>query len=169
MSETWFVSDTHFNHVNIIKPEYSDRPFIDMDDMREGLIANWNEVVDPSDTVYHLGDFAMGKIDEQVVAIGQRLNGRKILVAGNHDFALRKRGYAKLIFAEVVDMLRLVLPPGEFVLAHYPFDQWREKYHLHGHSHGGSSKRPNRLDVGVDATRLYRPISLDEVMERMPR
>lgn len=167
MSGRWFVSDTHFEHVNILT--FCSRPFSSLEDMREKMIAAWNEVVATEDTVYHLGDAFMGRIDESTVRTGQRLNGHKVLVAGNHDKTLIKRGYAIQIFSEVVDMFRLSLPPGDFVLSHYPFEEWRETYHLHGHCHGSSQPKKNRLDVGVDATSLYRPISLDEVMERMPK
>ena len=42
--KTFFTSDTHFYHSNIIK--YCNRPFADAQDMNETLIANWNNVVD---------------------------------------------------------------------------------------------------------------------------
>lgn len=52
--------------------------------MNEALIANWNAVVAPEDTVYVLGDFALAaRAVEQILP---RLNGRKILILGNHDF-----------------------------------------------------------------------------------
>ena len=68
----FLTSDTHFNNDNIIK--YCDRPFLDHKDMNEALIANWNSVVKPDDTVYHLGDFIMGMADN-TASILHRLNG----------------------------------------------------------------------------------------------
>lgn len=41
--KTFFTSDTHFYHSNIIK--YCLRPFADAHEMNETLIANWNNVV----------------------------------------------------------------------------------------------------------------------------
>ena len=68
----FLTSDTHFNNDNIIK--YCDRPFFNHKDMNETLITNWNSVVKPEDTVYHLGDFIMGLADN-TASILHRLNG----------------------------------------------------------------------------------------------
>jgi calcineurin-like phosphoesterase family protein len=80
----FLIGDCHFGHRNIIK--YCNRPFKDVEAMTEGLIKNWNSVVGKNDIVYVVGDFALcGK--QKIIEIGQRLNGRKRLVLGNHDQA----------------------------------------------------------------------------------
>lgn len=79
---TFYTSDTHFGHERIL--ELCERPFSDVTRMNEALIERWNNVVQPEDTVYHLGDVALGKIAESLPLIS-RLNGYKILVLGNHD------------------------------------------------------------------------------------
>jgi calcineurin-like phosphoesterase family protein len=79
---TWFTSDTHFGHARII--ELADRPFASVEEMNEALVERWNERVAPEDTVIHLGDVALGPIEESLKYI-ERLNGFKILVVGNHD------------------------------------------------------------------------------------
>lgn len=86
MNETkiFFIGDMHFMHRNIIK--YCNRPFSDIEDMTEKLIKNWNSVVGNNDIVYVVGDFALcGK--QKIIEIGNRLNGRKRLILGNHDGA----------------------------------------------------------------------------------
>lgn len=78
----FIIADTHFGHVNIIK--YCNRPFYSVEEMDETLIKNWNETVSNSDTVIHLGDVGLGS-KEYIKSTISRLNGRKILVKGNHD------------------------------------------------------------------------------------
>ena len=78
-SKVWVTSDTHFLHENIIK--YCDRPFKDKEEMTEALITTWNEQVGDDDLVIHLGDVTFSK-DYDVLSL---LNGKKILVLGNHD------------------------------------------------------------------------------------
>ena len=70
----WVTSDTHFNHANIIK--YCNRPFSSVEEMNETIIANWNKVVSQGDTVYHLGDFALGD-KLLVLVLLECLNGNK--------------------------------------------------------------------------------------------
>ena len=79
---TWFTSDLHFGHVNII--QYSGRPFTDVDQMNTSLIDRWNALVQPGDDVWVLGDVAMGHIADTLPLVG-RLAGYKRLLAGNHD------------------------------------------------------------------------------------
>lgn len=56
--KVFFTSDTHFGHKAIIG--FCDRPFSSVEEMTEVLVENWNSVVGPTDTIYHLGDFAFG-------------------------------------------------------------------------------------------------------------
>ena len=84
---TWIVSDTHFYHFNINKYEssrleaMSKAGFNDPDDF---LIHQWNSIVKPDDLVLHLGDFSTKKGFEVI----QNLNGRIILILGNHDIPM---------------------------------------------------------------------------------
>src|SRR5271165_2813112 len=77
-----FTSDSHYYHNNILR--YCDRPFANLDEMHRAMIVNWNNCVSPLDTVYHLGDFAFGPVSN-VKCILEKLNGKTILVRGNHD------------------------------------------------------------------------------------
>lgn len=82
---TFIISDTHFNHENITKfePCRLEQMTVDGYDEKshnEWVIQRWNSVVKPTDVVLHLGDFAFKGLDIQ-----SKLNGRKILILGNHD------------------------------------------------------------------------------------
>lgn len=78
----YVTSDHHFGHKQII--EYCNRPFDSVDEMNNVMIRRWNDTVKKNDVVYHLGDFALGskKFKEDTL---HKLNGKKILVRGNHD------------------------------------------------------------------------------------
>lgn len=88
---TWYTSDTHFNHTNIIK--YCDRPFSDVNEMNEKIVYNWNLLVQPDDTVYHLGDFGLFRGTKQPESFMHRLNGRICLVRGNHDHTETRKAF----------------------------------------------------------------------------
>lgn len=85
----FYTADLHFGHTNIITFEQAKRRtkkgnvFKTVEKMDEYLIGEWNEIVKPTDTVYCLGDFAFKQ--SVMDSIVPRLNGRKILIVGNHD------------------------------------------------------------------------------------
>lgn len=78
----WFTSDLHFYHNNVI--EICNRPYLNLDAMHEGIIREWNKRIRPREEVWIFGDFVFGG-KQRIFEITSRLNGRKILVKGNHD------------------------------------------------------------------------------------
>jgi len=180
MNNIWFVSDMHFGHNNII--EYCERPYRSVEEMDQTLVDNWNDYVKPSDTVWHLGDWAFHNYER----IGQ-LNGHIRSVPGNHDHERAKKILPFLPNGFEAEVVYLKIDrEHRFTLCHYPMEAWRRdhKYHLHGHTHGMFAQLsdatrahyfgyrgniPFRMDVGIDAVKLYRPIHLDEVMERIQK
>ncbi len=58
MADTWFTSDFHLGHFNIIR--YCNRPFADTQEMNEAIVERMNASVKPNDVLYFLGDFCMG-------------------------------------------------------------------------------------------------------------
>lgn len=127
----WFISDTHFCHKNILA--YEDRPFTDIESMNSALITRWNEVVQPEDTVYHLGDVALGPSERFHPIIGA-LNGHKILIRGNHDMKSRE-WYLERGFEEVYPALMLYAKGKRILLTHRPTDALGESYDLHFYGH----------------------------------
>lgn len=79
----FFTADQHFGHINILKYQTGTRQFQTINEMNARLVELWNAVVSNGDEVYCLGDFSF----KQSIAaeILPKLNGRKILIAGNHD------------------------------------------------------------------------------------
>jgi calcineurin-like phosphoesterase family protein len=166
----FFTSDTHFSHANIIK--YCNRPFADKHEMNEQLIANWNSTVKHDDLVYHLGDVAFCKLD-QAKEILQRLNGRLILVLGNHDRQLKADALATKLDGrlEAVHSQRTIIDiDGQQVkLSHYPESDttWFSTggWMLHGHCHGTAPKHQHKmLDVGVDVFG-FKPVAFEKIAE----
>ena len=166
----WFTADTHFGHRNIIR--HCGRPFTDELDMDQQLLDNINAAVSPSDTLYHLGDFA--RYHRAIAAYRSRIRCRNVvLVLGNHDPQTRN-GEPKMRFLDMFSRVyvRLRIRPmvggmkRTLVLSHNAMRTWdnshRGSWNLFGHSHGQLPGMPRTLDVGVDA-HGFRPISLPEV------
>lgn len=162
MSRTFFISDTHFGHQNIIR--LAKRPFASVEEMDQAMIANWNAVVQPEDLVWHLGDVSWHHILKTAELLPS-LNGRKRLVRGNHDpFALS----FDRAFEWIGDYAEIKIEDRRVVLSHYPMEEWNGFYkgwiHLHGHVHGKTlNPIKNRYDVGVECIG-YTPRLLSEIL-----
>src|SRR3954465_15308876 len=75
--KVYLVSDWHLNHKNIAT--YCDRP----ENFTELILERHNQTVKPGDLVINLGDVAIGK-HRDAEEIIRKMNGRKMLVRGNH-------------------------------------------------------------------------------------
>ena len=194
MSNLFFTSDQHFGHARMIK--FCNRPFKDVEEMDAEMVRRWNLVVEPGDTVYHLGDFTMEGYGfaKQMFA---RLNGsvRILSLPWHHD----RRWLQKAItapphtqdrsFVHSQSFVRLLPPievisvtnyadsrsspkerPLKITLGHYPMLAWEASYHgawhLFAHTHGQYQGEGFMLDVGVDGW-AYAPVSLDEIRTYM--
>lgn len=162
----FFTSDLHFNHANAIT--YCNRPFVDVREMNEAIIARWNALVQPGDNVYVLGDFAFWKADDDqgVPGLFARLNGHKHLVKGNHDE--RNPKTLQLPWASKSDLITVKQGNSRIICCHYPLETWKGAQngylHLHGHSHGNMKRViPHRWDIGVDC-HDFTPVSFDTVV-----
>lgn len=169
----FYTSDTHFCHKNIIS--LNNRPFKDIDDMNESLILNWNKKVQKNDIVYILGDvgFPKNKQDVQnIINIIKRLNGKKYLVAGNHDWKLIKEPEFVKEFEKIEPYIEISDCERKVVMFHYPIEEWngfyRESIHLYGHVHNNENNLANiknRYNVGVDVNN-YEPVTLKELLDK---
>lgn len=161
----WFTADQHFGHHKLI--EHCARPFRDAADMDHLLRRAWNAHVHPTDLVYHLGDFGFRSSRDYLERMLNGLNGRKILIVGNHD---GNRTKSLSGWAEVDKYREIKLDGQRLILFHYPIRSWSRKvhgaWHLHGHSHGRAPEDKTQLgvlDVGVDTRAHYGPWSWTDV------
>ena len=153
----FITSDTHFFHNNIIR--YCNRPYRSVVEMNEDLIAKWNNVVGPDDEIYHLGDFCFGNF-AKAQSVFDRLNGKKILLRGNHD----PKHVLDLGWLNVHNYLYLTHGPVQLYLSHYPGAKHRADIALHGHEHGNGHQTRHQVDVGVDCWNMS-PMLIDDLLE----
>lgn len=187
---TTITADTHFGHGNIIRYERphllscgdltSDGQWVSkeiknlrtrqMDDL---LIDNWNSVVEPSDNVLHLGDFAFDNVESYL----KRLNGHIYFVTGNHDrqmldYIHRHKQNKVTHLGNLKDIKTELFSA---TVCHFAMRVWNRshygQYHLYGHSHGNLPETNDSLsmDVGVDAAfkrfGKLRPFTIREIQE----
>lgn len=155
---TFFTADTHFNDGTMRSREFVNRPFKNTMDHDLAVINKWNRVVSPGDTVFHLGDFAHENTHRSYLRqVFDRLNGRKILIVGNHDTPdVLDLPWSKVALDGYVRTQR-----HEFQLGHkppqFPVDGM---FYLHGHLHTRAPNKPSFpvFDVGLDG-HAYEPWS----------
>ena len=165
---TFFTSDTHFYHDNILK--YCNRPFSSVDEMNEKLIKNWNSVVGKNDIVWHLGDFCFGR-KENVSEILSKLNGKINLVMGNHDHH-KVKFYYDVGFNRVYD--RQVLINGFYILSHTPLQFLNDNcpfFNIYGHVHDSPMYNTwSKCGCCVCIERHdYKPISWKEIQNHIEK
>lgn len=165
----YFISDTHFNHSNIIK--YTKRPFKDCFEMNNTIINNWNNIVKVNDTVYHLGDFALAS-DEELKELFSKLNGTIFLIRGNHDGKSVK--YYEDIGFKVLKNAPIILDEYKLVLSHTPVPDSKIPngyINIHGHIHNKelnenypskNYSKEKHINASVDVTD-FKLISLYEI------
>jgi calcineurin-like phosphoesterase family protein len=177
MLNTWFTSDHHFGHKNILVYEKKARPFTTLQEMHGVMIERWNSMVGKNDIIYHLGDFCFGKHNLSIAAM---LNGQKKLIMGNHDV------YPTSSYLEYFDKVYGCLFWRNCVLRHMPVHPnglgRRWKLNLHGHLHSSLIRypviapdqdgrltyhvTPNYMNVSVEQNNLT-PIHADVIRDRL--
>ncbi len=190
----WFTSDLHIGHLNVI--QYCDRPFVRADGqgdvglMNRTLIQNWNERVEPEDTVFVLGDFSLGS-RELVAQTRQKLKGKIIFIRGNHDRSIQ--AMLQCGFDEVWNNYQLESGEFKLYLAHIPLFQHKGKwtteedgsepgriykpeftrpppkyfdFFLCGHVHERWKTKGKLINVGVDQWGM-KPVSEEELLTLM--
>jgi calcineurin-like phosphoesterase family protein len=159
MNKIFFIADTHFGDERILK--YENRPFENVNQMDEEMICRWNATVDTEDTVYILGDFGAVGYEGDVIS---RLNGKKILVKGNHDTKSNEE-YRSFGFSEVYDFPIII--EGFWILSHDALyvNENMPYANLFGHVHNSPIfKDYSKQHFCVCVERIdYSPILFDKI------
>jgi calcineurin-like phosphoesterase family protein len=154
--------------------------------MNETMIERHNAKVKQQDTVYFLGDVVINK---KYLELVKRMNGRKILIRGNHDI-FKDEDYRAVGFEQIHGVRVFV---DKFILSHIPLhpDCVTERFrvNVHGHLHANQVTRdvicradprtiehefytlrqeidPRYLCVCVEQTD-FTPLHFDEVEQRI--
>ena len=136
IAETFYISDLHFGHQNILA--FDNRAFKTIQEHDEALISRWNNAVGIEDDVWVLGDISWhGPV--RTAEIFRSLNGTKHLVIGNHDYKLLKNQEVRSCFCEIVDYREIMDSNHTVILCHYPIPCYNKHFygaiHLYGHVH----------------------------------
>lgn len=170
MSNIFFTSDTHFGHKNIASKNGSQwksgwRPYKSLKEHDQALIDAINSTVRIDDTLYHLGDWSFGGI-ENIWNFKRQLICQEIhLILGNHDHHIEDNKflpncknmgggwimdtppldgypntymYAKDLFRSVSHYKEIKTPAGIFVLSHYGMRVWHGSHKGWYHLYGHS-------------------------------
>ena len=169
----YYVADTHFGDERIIG--LCKRPFRSIEHMTTAIVDNWNSVVDDSDHVYVVGDFACGDIS-CLKEIIESLNGHIHLIPGNHDTEwMDDEDISQLI--DIMNIVETIMDDGtEVVLCHYPLCSYegslRGAVHIYGHVHNNLNEPnygllkylKNSYNAGVDVNG-FTPKTLSQLTE----
>jgi calcineurin-like phosphoesterase family protein len=171
----FYTSDLHLCDEKIRK--VCNRPFDSIQSMNRVLTRNWNERISDADTVYILGDIfpCDGYNVKDILDLVKKLNGEKILVAGNHDDDYRQPLNDSGLFKDIKHMAFVRDLNKEVVLCHYPLMTWRNdekgSVHLYGHIHNKNLpeirryyKGKSAYNVGLDV-RNFVPLTLYDILE----
>ena len=169
---TFFTSDLHFGHQNVI--DFSKRPFRDVDHQTSVLISKYNSVVPENGVCFLGGDIGFCGSGDLREIIDQ-LNGTKILIIGNHD--KRYNSMYNAGFDAVMHMARFQIAGQTVTMSHCPLlglprentegmknhdgtEDWhgstnpkrrpytcedKGQFHLHGHIHSPNSGKSKKI------------------------
>lgn len=158
--KTWLAADWHLgeDRMNIMH-----RPFTSAQEMIDTLIQLHNELVQPNDIVYMVGDVCYQKTPQYLPLVNE-FNGQKILIRGNHDRVFTDD--------ELSPYFEQIIPEGDGIeidiqgipcyITHYPTQGRTDRFNLVGHVHGTWMYQLNMMNVGVDVNHFC-PIDIQTI------
>jgi len=168
LSNTYYISDIHFGHKNVIK--FDDRPYSTVEEMDSDMIRIWNETIPENGVVFIVGDLFFRCSSQRMKEIIEQLNGQFIFIKGNHDTSMLNCKPMLKYFDLIETRINLYTPDRLIVMDHYPMLEWdqyfRGYYHVYGHVHANKPHPEARaLDLGW---RLHnKPLHYSEVLAKI--
>jgi calcineurin-like phosphoesterase family protein len=187
-ADTWFISDLHFGHDNVLKFEEGRHSFANIEEHDKTIIANWFSLVQLTDTVFFLGDAAMPRTKlSYVKECFKDLPGKIVWICGNHDYHVDEAWQRELkrvaniieftaykeIFVKCKEVTNY--PMGydylrKLVLFHYPIAEhngaFRDTYHIYGHTHKNVYPIKNAYSAAACLTD-YKPVQYDWLKKKI--
>jgi len=175
--KTWFTADQHFFHKNMYKEDFFasgfKRPWRTEAEGRKNIIERHNSLVKKDDWVIHGGDFAMisNSMQDKLRPIIEKLNGRHILVLGNHDeikpFKYIDMGFTNVSTSYIIELdnrwkICINHDPSIRCIIH------KDWIFLCGHIHDLFKSIPEKLtvNIGIDVWDYY-PIRLGHILDEL--
>lgn len=170
----FLTSDLHLCHDRAFI--FGPRGFKTVEDHDITICENWNNIIQPEDEVYILGDLML---NNNIAGINMLkcLNGRKHIILGNHDTPTREKLYVEEgICEEPPKWADMIHYKGyHFFLSHFPsMTANLEKeslkqvtINLFGHTHQREkfyNDIPFMFHVGMDSNNNT-PVLLDDIIE----
>lgn len=176
----YFWSDTHFGHALVSRL----RGFESIEEHDAFLIAKMKNNVGPKDTLWLLGDVALGDRQAGLASIDSVECERKELIWGNHDAghpmhkdSVRARAEYLEVFDSADSMGRISTNKMKILLSHFPYagdhsskdrsvpfrlrDEGMNL--IHGHVHDQGLYRDRQINVGVER-HMDGPVELGELV-----
>ena len=170
--KTFVIADTHFGHQGVCYFLRADgtklRPWDDAGQMDRDMVQYWNSTVAPNDRVHILGDVVIARRHLSTLNL---LNGRKVLIKGNHDI-FKLKDYAPH-FDDIRAYKVFRLHSGkQGIMSHIPVHPAslgdRFAINIHGHLHSSvvlDNEVPDPRYVCVSAEHTnFRPLDLNTII-----
>jgi calcineurin-like phosphoesterase family protein len=129
-----------------------------MDEMIQDFLDEWTSIVKKDDTVYHLGDFALGIDLNAIAEVINRLTGNIHLILGNHDTPNKVAFYQQFSKIKMFGSINIE----GYLLTHQPVhpsllgertvrsEGYGDQFCCHGHNHKGTIDDPRYFNMCWD-------------------
>ena len=167
----YFTSDLHIGHDKEFI--WGARGFKNIEEHDTAILKRWNSIIKDEDTVFILGDLALGQDTHEWDRIFHHLKGDKHFIIGNHDTDNKVKKFESeydIICCGYIYVFKNA--KWHFYCSHYPtittnFDDTKSSplINLFGHTHQKIkffNDNPYMYNVGMDAHDCY-PVSIGQI------